>query len=725
MLQKSSVKKLSFLTSAALVGTVLSGATPVAAADIVVTMNTGAPQVLGAGDSLTVNPGVSVSTLGPAAVSVNNVVGNFVNNQGSISCIKCFGNAAIYLNNASLTGGITNAGMASINSDSAGIQLIAGSTVNGITNDGTIAGITVSGGSSVTGTGITLNAGAMNALPSSGGKYAILLDGMTSNLDINYNGGTIAAGIRDNQSGNGFSTLNVNGPLTFSPEITVSNLSLAATSKVTLSVDTMPNVADTLTFGVDSSKNAAFLSVTKGSVNLNGMSVEANVGGMSSLKDGMEVQVASGMGQMTGTTGALGQVLTTIVDNSAMFDFQMADGSQAAITGSMDNTSLFFLISQAATAAQTANGTNNQNVGTVFDTLGGTMDPELSQILTNINTGTAQQVNDTLDGTLPPVNGGEFGASMNMAEGNFTLAGDRLAGQRNGGTGAASGGVPEGVRFWGQAFGQTADQSTRGGVAGYDSRTLGMAFGADTDNMYDDAVVGLSFSYANSDVDSDNATTTETEVDSYQLTLYGDYDLDDRTYVGAMLGYVFSQNDGTRHNVGGVPGLTARADYDSHQIVARAETGRDYHSPALKGATLTPTLMAQYVFYKADDYTETGAGGANLTVDNDSLHMFEVGVGVDASWQFKQENGGVLEPEVGVGYRYDFIGDNLEATSRFTGGGASFETEGFDPAQSKINFGTGLSYTTPDSWEISARYDYEYKSDYDAHSGYARVAHKF
>lgn len=722
MLQKSSAKKLSFLTSAALVGTALSGATPAAAADIVLTMNTGAQQVLGAGDSLTVNPGVTLNPLG-TAVSVNNVVGNFINNQGSITCIKCFGTAAIYLDNGGLTGGITNAGMASITGDT-GIRLVNGSSVNGITNDGTIFGISVEGGSSVTGTGITLNAGALNAIPVNS-KYSIFMDNLTSNLDINYNGGTIASGIRDNQSANGFSTLNVNVPLAHSPEITVSNLSLAATSKTTLSVDTMPSVSDTLTFGVDSSKNAAFLQVTKGSVNLNGMSVEANVGGMSSLKDGMEVEVATGMAQLTGTTGALGQTLTTIVDNSAMFDFQMADGSQAAITGSMDNTSLFFLISQAATAAQTANGTNNQNVGTVFDTLGGTMDPQLSQILTNINTGNAQQVNDTLDGTLPPVNGGEFGASMNMAEGNFTLAGDRLAGQRNGGTGAASGGVPEGVRFWGQAFGQTADQSTRGGVAGYDSRTLGMAFGADTDNMYDDAVVGLSFSYANSDVDSDNATTTETEVDSYQLTLYGDYDLDDRTYVGAMLGYVFSQNDGTRHNVGGVPGLTARADYDSHQIVARAETGRDYHSPALKGATLTPTLMAQYVFYKADDYTETGAGGANLTVDNDSLHMFEVGVGVDASWQFKQENGGVLEPEVGVGYRYDFIGDNLEATSRFTGGGASFETEGFDPAQSKINFGTGLSYTTPDSWEISARYDYEYKSDYDAHSGYARVAHKF
>jgi outer membrane autotransporter protein len=129
--------------------------------------------------------------------------------------------------------------------------------------------------------------------------------------------------------------------------------------------------------------------------------------------------------------------------------------------------------------------------------------------------------------------------------------------------------------------------------------------------------------------------------------------------------------------------------------------------------------------YNGDDYTETGAGNAGLRVDQDSLNVFELGVGVTAAWQYETASGMDVEPSLHAGYRYDLVGDEVESTNRFIGGGQAFNTQGADPARSTFNAGAGLKLFTTDNWEFSANYDFEFKSDYDAHSGYLRAGVKF
>jgi outer membrane autotransporter protein len=150
--------------------------------------------------------------------------------------------------------------------------------------------------------------------------------------------------------------------------------------------------------------------------------------------------------------------------------------------------------------------------------------------------------------------------------------------------------------------------------------------------------------------------------------------------------------------------------------------GRDYQAGA---TTLTPHVLAAYTHYSAEDYIEEGAGGANLDVASDTMDILEFGVGLTAGWEHKTEGGGVLKPELRAEYRYDVIGDSIATSSRFTGGGAAFKTEGFDPAQHRFNIGTGLTYTTPGNWELKAAYDYELKEDFSAHSGLLKASYKF
>lgn len=64
-------------------------------------------------------------------------------------------------------------------------------------------------------------------------------------------------------------------------------------------------------------------------------------------------------------------------------------------------------------------------------------------------------------------------------------------------------------------------------------------------------------------------------------------------------------------------------------------------------------------------------------------------------------------------------------TSRFIGGGSSFQTKGFVPDENRFNLGTSLTYKAPLHWEITADYDYEFRADSSAHSGYLKAACKF
>jgi outer membrane autotransporter protein len=263
----------------------------------------------------------------------------------------------------------------------------------------------------------------------------------------------------------------------------------------------------------------------------------------------------------------------------------------------------------------------------------------------------------------------------------------------------------------------------RSSIAGYDSSTIGGAMGVDTARLLDHGIVGLAFNYGRTTVDSNNANTTSTDVDSYGLNLYGSREIMSQAFVTGQVGYAYNSINSERHNVGGT-GLTAAADYSSDQYSAKVAVGRDY--AVQSGMTLTPSVSAAYTYLDTASFTESGAGGANLSVNSDSMNRLDLGVGVVAGWKLKVANdGAVLKPTLHVGYAYDALGDRVQTTSNFTGAGASFATQGFEPARSRGDIGAGLSLVTAQNWDLSANYDYEVKSDYDAHSGYVRATTHF
>jgi outer membrane autotransporter protein len=376
-----------------------------------------------------------------------------------------------------------------------------------------------------------------------------------------------------------------------------------------------------------------------------------------------------------------------------------------------------------STLATTENG---QNVGVVLDSAAvtGSADPTLVLVEGNLaNAGSTGALGTLLDSLTPRVDDGAYTAAFEVVLQVQDINDTRIASLRSGETGMAAGSSSADTGLWFQAYGQSATQDMRSSIAGYDSSTIGGAMGVDTARLLDHGIVGLAFNYGRTTVDSNNANTTSTDVDSYGLNLYGSREIMSQAFVTGQVGYAYNSINSERHNVGGT-GLTAAADYSSDQYSAKVAVGRDY--AVQSGMTLTPSVSAAYTYLDTASFTESGAGGANLSVNSDSMNRLDLGVGVVAGWKLKVANdGAVLKPTLHVGYAYDALGDRVQTTSNFTGAGASFATQGFEPARSRGDIGAGLSLVTAQNWDLSANYDYEVKSDYDAHSGYVRATTHF
>jgi outer membrane autotransporter protein len=235
-------------------------------------------------------------------------------------------------------------------------------------------------------------------------------------------------------------------------------------------------------------------------------------------------------------------------------------------------------------------------------------------------------------------------------------------------------------------------------------------------------VLGIALNYGKTNANSKNATTTGTDVDTYGVNIYASHDLDRDTFLNGQIGYAYNQINSDRHNVGG-PGLTANADYHSDQYSARLAVGHDYMTHQA-GLIMTPSASAAYTNLRTSGYTETGTGGG-LNVASETFNVLKLGVGVDANWCFKNALGARLKPVLHAGYTYNAINDRIETTASFIGGGGSFVTTGASPVRSAFDAGAGVTYMSTANWDLSANYDYIYKTDYTSHAGILRATSHF
>ena len=275
-----------------------------------------------------------------------------------------------------------------------------------------------------------------------------------------------------------------------------------------------------------------------------------------------------------------------------------------------------------------------------------------------------------------------------------------------------------GRSVWAQGFGARAGQDSSSTAQGFDSRSAGFEMGIDKE-ISDLSMLGVSASYSNSTIDS-NDRLKNTDVDSYQLNLYGAYELEDYL-LSSVVGFTWNEYTSSR-NIPVAPAV-ANADFSGQTYTAKIQGSTTRY--LADNIYLTPKAGVTLAYNTVENYTETGAGTLNLNVDNDNSPFLEGNIGADIGKEFMTDAGTKITPKVSIGYGYDFIADNQSTTSSFIGQTPIFKSQGAEVEKSSLNLGAGVNIYQKNSVTLSADYDYKYKSNYQSNSGVLRVRYAF
>ncbi len=589
---------------------------------------------------------------------------------------------------------------------------LTGAVTTGTANSGSLLFSGTSSVSSTIGAGAALAAVTVEGgvVTINGATYAVNSTLVRTNTTGGVSG-TLKLGTNVAMSGTG--AIQVNGSGAFDASQYVATITggqdFVLNSGATLKTTIVSTGATSSTAGhvvASANNNDAQVSATS--------NVDVNVTPGAYVSNGQVFMLVDG--EATGS--GVNSLSTAVTDNSAALSFSAAENG---------TTNDLVLTATRANLATLATDSNSSAIGSTLNGFSSGATGDIAAVISNLDTlATAQQFSNAVNQLDPEMNGGVNQASFNTTGGALNTVSNRLD---NGRMGVVNGGGQNGISsgdeftdaaIWTQGFGVYGDQDARGGVAGYTANTWGVAAGYDW-KMDERTRLGVGFAFAQSDVESDG-DVSQTDIDTYQGSVYGSYE-GDPWYIDAMFAFGWNAYEGSRRIQFASINRTAEQDYDGQQYSTKFTFG--YPLPMADNWSLVPIVSLMYSHLALDGFTESGAGSLSLIVEDQGYDFLQQGLGAKIVHEFVDGNKQKWVPSFHAMWLYDYIGDEAAATSAFTGGGASFKTEGLEPEQSSLNAGAGLTVYATEVLSLSFAYDFDYREDYTSHAGSATLRYEF
>ncbi|QDU32338.1 Outer membrane protein B precursor [Poriferisphaera corsica] len=257
---------------------------------------------------------------------------------------------------------------------------------------------------------------------------------------------------------------------------------------------------------------------------------------------------------------------------------------------------------------------------------------------------------------------------------------------------------------WGKIFGQYSDQDTTKDRLGYTALSAGVVGGVDC-KVNDQFILGVLGSFTQTEIDFDDSDS-ENSVNTIRSGVYASYYVNDAMYVDgvATLGYNWTESE-RQIKVGSID-RTADADYESVDLSLYGGTGFDW---VMGSFTVTPNAWAQYTFFSQDEFSETGAGSLNTTVEEYDTYSFRTQLGVKIT-RMSEINGRPFMPEFSIGWIHEFAElDEMEA--RFTGETNPFSYDPGTANEDALFIGGGVTTLLSDRSSLFVKYDGEFAKD--------------
>ena len=429
-----------------------------------------------------------------------------------------------------------------------------------------------------------------------------------------------------------------------------------------------------------------------------------SVGGTASFASGSKLNVTANPDDFTGTRQGTSYTLVSANDiqnsglavesTSALLkikSFQIGQKLVTAVVTSKDGEEA------RDTLKNQASSRNAQNAITPFvDSVLGQMSAD-DKVFKAFTTASEAELAKLSEQLAPQVNGGATHAAM----GTQSLVSSAINTRLGSSSGLSSGDVLQETGVWVKALHSDADQSRRNSIDGFDASTNGIIIGADG-KLNEQTTLGLAYSYASTDVDSDDNNSTD--VKSQAITGYGSWE-NGPLFVDASLTFGKGDNESKRH----VAGTTAKADYDSDLFGINVLGG--YGFKVGDGYIIEPRAALRYSNLKIDGYDEKGSSAA-LSVGGQRIEVGELGAGVRFAKDFAVGTG-TLKPELTLIAYHDFIADQADTTSAFVLGGNAFVSNAAAPTRDSYEAGLGTEYSVG-AVTFGASYNYLSKADFNA-----------
>jgi outer membrane autotransporter protein len=250
--------------------------------------------------------------------------------------------------------------------------------------------------------------------------------------------------------------------------------------------------------------------------------------------------------------------------------------------------------------------------------------------------------------------------------------------------------------------------------AGFDGKQWGMTGGVDY-RIKAQSFVGIALGYGKATLDFNPVGRGALDTQSWMASAYGSTYFGGNFYIEGTFNYGDAGYDTTRHIVYEESGVTldrtALGNASGTTLSGGLSLGYDF---SVNAFTISPALGYFYSDAKVDPFSESGAGGLNLTYDtqNYSSSSANVSLAINYAWNTRWL---VLLPHVRGEYRHEFNKDVEAFGVRFAN----------DPTNGSGNPTPGVvtSADVPDHWywRLAAGISAQFKFGVSAYVEYQRL----
>lgn len=273
---------------------------------------------------------------------------------------------------------------------------------------------------------------------------------------------------------------------------------------------------------------------------------------------------------------------------------------------------------------------------------------------------------------------------------------------------------------WSQAGAQTLDQKASGGMSGFDTTTYALRAGAQVE-VSPDWFVGIAGGYDRSSIRGDDG-----RVDADGDIIYAGASLKHEIGPWLLSGAVagsYGWYDNTRTIR--IPGFAGQAEGDP-EIYNLSTRVRAAYTFAQDPYYVRPLVDLDLIYSHASGYRESGTGALDLLVDDAGQWSFHATPAIEVGTRVEVNETTVMRAFAGAGVSFSTV-DSWDTSARLAGAPAGigmFDSE--VPLADVVGRVTaGLDLATDSGFGLRVEYNGSFSDTYNSHAGSLRLSHKF